>query len=171
MLNFNLFTVLLDVSNIKTPNILYNLKMRNTHLVFWRNKMKKWLFITLFEIKMRRTVLIILLLSLGYASKAQDSCYVYTQLHWAPAITKYIAKIQLSDKGNDMDITDENGNKLLFYNMIHALNYLSSKGWSLVQLGPLNPENSPGANREQYALIRKWMSLEESKKYSTPKKK
>ena len=120
---------------------------------------------------MRRTVLIILLLSLGYASKAQDSCYVYTQLHWAPAITKYIAKIQLSDKGNDMDITDENGNKLLFYNMIHALNYLSSKGWSLVQLGPLNPENSPGANRKQYALIRKWMSIEESRKYSTPKKK
>jgi hypothetical protein len=66
--------------------------------------------------------------------------------------------------------TDENGEKLSFYNILHALNYLSTKGWEFISLSPLNPENNTSIN-EQYAIIRKMMPIEEAKKYATPKPK
>lgn len=119
---------------------------------------------------MKKYMLSLLLLIAASAVKAQDSCYVYTQLHWAPAATKYVAKMQLNDKDADEDIT-ENGEKVSFYNILHALNYLSVHGWELVQLSPKNPENTPGANKEQFAIIRKLMPIEEAKKYASPKTK
>lgn len=119
---------------------------------------------------MKKYMISTLLIIAASAVKAQDSCYVYTQLHWAPAATKYVAKIQLNDKGSDEDIT-ENGEKVSFNNILHALNYLSVRGWELVQLSPKNPENTPGAVKEQFAVIRKRMSLNEAKKYAAPKTK
>lgn len=119
---------------------------------------------------MRKYMITLLLFIAASAVKAQDSCYVYTQLHWAPAATKYVAKIQLNDKGTDEDIT-ENGEKVSFNNILHALNYLSVRGWELVQLSPKNPENTPGANKEQFAVIRKLMPTDEAKKYAAPKTK
>lgn len=119
---------------------------------------------------MKKYMISMLLLIAASAVKAQDSCYVYTRLHWAPAMTKYVAQIQLNEKGEDEDIT-ENGEKLSFYNILHALNYLSVRGWELVQLSPKNPENLMSAKLEQFAIIRKLMPIEEAKKYATPKAK
>lgn len=120
---------------------------------------------------MKKIVIVSLMILAAITAKAQqDSCYIYTQLYWCPTATKYVAKIQLSEDYKDVDITDENGNKLSFYNIFHALNYLSTKGWELVQMSPQNPKNNTNS-REQYAVIRKMMSIEEAKKYSTPKEK
>lgn len=116
---------------------------------------------------MKKIIFLALLTFVTIAIKAQDSCYVYTQLHWSPTATKYVAKIQLSEDYKDVDIIDENGNKLSFYNIFHALNYLSTKGWELVQMSPQNPKNNTNS-REQYAIIKKMMPIEEAKKYSTP---
>lgn len=121
---------------------------------------------------MKRFILLVAILATMFrAAKAQDSCYVYTQLHWAPAMTKYVAQIQLNDKGDDEYILDENGNKLSFGSILHAMNYLSLQGWELVQLSSVNPRNQTSALKEQYALIRKKMSVEEARKYATPKEK
>lgn len=119
---------------------------------------------------MRKVLFMALFAIAAIAAKAQDSCYVYTRLHWAPAATKYVAKLQLNDKGEDEDIT-ENGEKLSFYSIFHALNYLSVNGWELVELSPKNPDNAPGANKEQFAVIRKRMPIAEAKKYAMPKAK
>lgn len=115
---------------------------------------------------MKKILIASLIMICAISLKAQDSCYVYTQLHWKPTPTKYVAKIQLGEKGDDIDITDESGKKLAFYNIMHAMNYLSTKGWELVQL--LTPSNQ-ASPLEQYAVIRKKMAMEEAKKYSTPK--
>lgn len=119
---------------------------------------------------MKKLIFMVLLTIAAVTAKAQDSCYVYTQLHWAPAATKYVAKIQLNDKGEDEDITS-NGEKLSFGSILHALNYLSVNGWELVELSPKDPNNAPGANKEQFAVIRKRMPLSEAKKYAQPKSK
>ena len=119
---------------------------------------------------MKKYMITLLLAIAATVVKAQDSCYVYTQLHWAPAATKYVAKIQLNNKGADEDIM-ENGTKLSFNNILHALNYLSVQGWELVQLSPKNPDNVTGAYKEQYAVIRKRMPIDEAKKYAAPKTK
>lgn len=117
---------------------------------------------------MKRMFFLALFTFVAITTNAQDSCYYYTQLHWCPTATKYVAKIQLSEDYKDVDIVDENGNKLSFYNIFHALNYLSTEGWELVQISAQNPKNNSNS-LEQYALIRKMMPIEEAKKYSTPK--
>lgn len=100
---------------------------------------------------------------------AQDSCYVYTQLHWEPTLSGYVAKIQLNDEGKDVDITDENGKKLTFKSFLHALNYLSTKGWEYVEDSPIRVDEALWLkSKERIALIRKRMSVEEAKKYATP---
>lgn len=115
---------------------------------------------------MKKVILFTMLLISCISLKAQDSCYVYTQLHWKPAATKYVAKIQLGEQNDDTDITDANGKKLAFYNIMHAMNYLSTQGWEFIQmLPPMNP-TSP---REQFIVIKKKMPIEDAKKYSTPK--
>lgn len=119
---------------------------------------------------MKKLIIASLLVVCALAVKAQDSCFVYTQLHWCPTATKYVAKIQLGEELKDTDIVDENGEKLSFYNIFHALNYLSTKGWELVQMYPKNPDNN-SFKLEQFALIRKKMPIEEAKKYATPKTK
>ena len=120
---------------------------------------------------MRKIIIVSLMVFATIVAKAQqDSCYIYTQLHWVPTAMKYVAKIQLSEEFKDMDIVDENGSKLSFYNIFHALNYLSTKGWELVQMSPNNPDGNTN-KLEQYAVIRKKMPIEEAKKYSTPKEK
>lgn len=119
---------------------------------------------------MKKTILFSFFMLCALFVNAQDSCYVYTQLHWAPTATKYVAKLQLNDKGEDEDII-ANGEKLSFYSIFHALNYLSvNDGWELVELSTKNPNNIPGANKEQYAIIRKRMPIAEAKKYAQPKK-
>ena len=119
---------------------------------------------------MKKHFILLLLAVLPITSFAQDSCYVYTRLHWTPLMTKYDARIQLGEEMGDTPILDENGEKLSFYNILHALNYLSTKGWEFISLSPLNPENNTSIN-EQYAIIRKIMPIEEAKKYATPKPK
>lgn len=115
---------------------------------------------------MKKVILFTTLLILCISLKAQDSCYVYTQLHWKPTATKYVAKIQLGEQNDDIDITDANGKKLAFNNIMHAMNYLSTQGWEFIQILPFMNSSSP---REQFAVIRKKMPIEEAKKYATPK--
>ena len=120
---------------------------------------------------MKKIFIVSVLFLASLTAKAQDSCYVYTQLGWIPTATKYVAKIQLHEEYEYfIDILDDNGEKLSFHNILHAFNYLSTKGWELVQLYPKNPDGSTSV-RKQYALIRKKMSIEEAKQYSKPKEK
>lgn len=112
------------------------------------------------------SVILFLVCIFSYA-QTPDSCYVYTNLHWAPAMTKYVAKIQLNPESDDMDIVGANGEVLSFNNIFHALNYLSTQGWELVELSKKNPDND-SFTREQYALIKKKFPVEEAKKYCTP---
>lgn len=120
---------------------------------------------------MKKFIITSLVLFVAIAAIAQESSYVYAQLHWRPTATKgYVAHIQMGPEFKDVPILDENGEKLSFFNLLHALNYMSLQGWELVQLSPENPDNST-FSKEQYALIRKKMSIEEAQKYSTPKEK
>ncbi len=112
------------------------------------------------------TVLFVICAAYG---NAQDSCYVYTQLNWVPAMTKYVAKIELGEEGSNTDILDKNGEKLSFYSFFNALNYLSTEGWEVLDISNENPNNNRGAYKERYAVIRKKMTIEEAKKYASPK--
>lgn len=82
-------------------------------------------------------------------------------------MTKYIAQIQLNPESTDMDIVDANGTVLSFNNIFHALNYLSTQGWELVELSKQNPDNN-SFRLEQYALIKKKLPVEEAIKYCEP---
>lgn len=120
---------------------------------------------------MKKFIITSLFLFVAIAAIAQESSYVYAQLHWRPTATKgYVAHIQMGPEFKDVPILDENGEKLSFFNLLHALNYMSLQGWELVHLSPENPDNGP-FSKEQYALIRKSMSTEEAKKYATPRAK
>lgn len=121
---------------------------------------------------MRKIVIIVLFIIAAFTASAQeqrDSCYVYTQLHWRPSGFKgYCAQIQMGDEYRFVDIVDENGKGLSFYDIFHALNYMSTQGWELVEMSPKNPDNNHNT-LERLAIIRKKMSIEEARKYSTPK--
>nr|DAI98729.1 MAG TPA: protein of unknown function (DUF4177) [Caudoviricetes sp.] len=120
---------------------------------------------------MKKSILALLFLVVASISKAQDSCYVYTQLRGQYTVTKFISELQLGEKGDFIAITDDNGNKLSFNSILHALNYLCSKGWELVEFSPQTPYNAKASVsvKEQYVLIRKRMSMDEAKPYITPK--
>lgn len=117
---------------------------------------------------MKQLFLVLVFIASAVCLKAQDACYVYTYLHWAPAATKYVAKLQLNNDEEDHDILDAEGNKLAFSSMINALNYMTTQGWELVELYKKNPDNGY-AKLEQYALIRKLMPVNEAAQYAQPK--
>ena len=118
---------------------------------------------------MKALILSVALLFIAFISNAQtpDSCYVYTKLHWAPTMTKYVAQIQLNPDCDDMDIVHENGEVLSFKNIYHALNYLSTKGWELVEMSKINPDNNM-FTAQQYAIIKKKYPITEAAQYCTP---
>lgn len=117
---------------------------------------------------MKRILIASFFLIAAFTTQAQDSCYVYTQLVWTTNLKGFEAKI-LPFEGPQtfVDIRNEEGEKLLFHNILHALNYFSTKGWELVELNSRNP-NINIFNYEYNALIRKKMSLKEAERYSTP---
>lgn len=114
----------------------------------------------------RLTLLFALVIVSQQAFAQSDSCYVYTQIHWAPAMTKYVAQIQ-DEKGEFNIPTDDSGKKLYFYSIMNAINYYSSKGWELVDL--YYRKGDQISELQQYAIIKKKMSKSESEKYTSPK--
>lgn len=116
---------------------------------------------------MKKLVFLISLLSFAcfnlYAQK--DSTYVYAYLSWTPAVTKYVATIQIN--GEKEDILDVNGEKLSFNHLLHALNYMVQvEDWELVQVF----EEVPSASSlRQNILIRKKMTIEDAAQYAKPK--
>lgn len=102
------------------------------------------------------------------ATELSDSCYVYGYLHWAPSATKYAAKLELGPGKDLNDLFDANGSKLKFGSFLNALNYMASQCWEIIEISPRNPNNNT-FTLEQYAIIRKKMSLEEALPYISPK--
>jgi hypothetical protein len=47
--------------------------------------------------------------------------------------TKLVIYIDFGDKNKTSTIVDENGNDLIFYSMIDAMNYMAKNGWKPVQ--------------------------------------
>lgn len=114
----------------------------------------------------RLTLLFALIIVSQQAFAQSDSCYVYTQIHWAPATTKYVAQIQ--DEEGEFNIpTDDSGKKLYFYSIMNAVNYYSSKGWEFVDM--YYRKGDQISELQQYAIIKKKMSTAETEKYNSPK--
>lgn len=111
-------------------------------------------------------LLLFAVLSNVQSQNQNDSCYVYSQLHWAPAMFKYVAKIQ--DETGKFNIPEnDKGEKLYFHSIMNAINYYSSQGWILVDLYYSKSDNV--GSQEQYAVLKRKMSLEDAQKYITPK--
>lgn len=106
--------------------------------------------------------------SIMVAQEKNDSCYVYGYLHWSPSMTKYTAKIQLGPDDELTDIVSKSGDKLKFKSFLNALNYMSMEGWEVIEISPRNPDQNT-FTKEQYAIIRKFMTKSHAKKYSSPK--
>lgn len=106
----------------------------------------------------------------NYANEKPDSCYIYGYLRWEPTSTKYVAKIELGPGKKSADIIDADGTKIFFQSFLNALNYMSSKGWEVMEISKKNPDNNT-FTLEQYAIIRKKMGLDEASPYISPKDK
>lgn len=102
------------------------------------------------------------------AAEPADSCMVYGYLRWSPSAVKYSAKLELGPGRDLEDIKSTTGDKLKFQSFLNALNYMSSEGWDVVEISPLNPENN-SFTQEQYAIIRKKMSKGEAAPFASPK--
>lgn len=100
------------------------------------------------------------------ASEKPDSCYVFAELRWDPGFFSYSAKIIYTDFMED--IKDENGKKLKFNGFIRAVNYMSIQGWEVMQIYPYHFGDK---EREQIAILRKRVSIEEAQSVSQPKTK
>ena len=101
------------------------------------------------------------------AAEPIDSCMVYGYLRWTPSATKYAAKLELGPGKDLEDIKNSSGEKLIFQSFLNALNYMSSEGWEVLEISPLNPENN-SFTKEQYAIIRKKMMRTEASLFYTP---
>lgn len=95
-----------------------------------------------------------------------DSCYVFAELRWDPGLFSYSAKIIYTDFMED--IRDENGQKLKFKGFIRAVNYMSIQGWEVMQIYPYHYDDK---EREEIAILRKYVPLEEALSVSQPRKK
>lgn len=114
------------------------------------------------------TILFTICILSMYAQTEADSTYVYGYLRWSPSMTKYIAKLEIGPGKELEDITDDKGVKLKFASFLNALNYMASQKWEVFEISPRNPENSTFI-LEQFAIIRKKMSIAEAMPYIAPK--
>lgn len=114
---------------------------------------------------MKKVFAITFLLVCTLTLKAQDSCYVYTYLHWFGSGAKHQVQLTEDLEKEGTDFVNEAGETLVFKNFMGALNYAIANGkWEVYYISTINPFNGM-FKREQYAILRKRMAKTESVEY------
>lgn len=114
---------------------------------------------------MKKIILLALIAITSSVVKAQDSCYVYTYLHWMGNGAKHQVQLTQDLEEEGRDFVSETGETLVFKNFMCALNYaVANENWEVFYVSTINPFNGY-FKREQYAILRKCMSKNESATY------
>lgn len=111
---------------------------------------------------------LVLALCLNATETSMDSCYVYAQIEWTPAMTKYVGTFSAGHEKDFDELKDEKGEKIKFKSIISLMNYMSAKGWDYVQL--YYPDGrSSRSSLQQRIVIRKKVSVTEAMELALPK--